>query len=1181
MRSVRSVVVALFVFALAPLTANAQTATYHLHNESSSNPLYRALKSAGPDTASVAIQSVDLKNHSAGTEMLTAWETMTGVPGVGGTIPGSSTVTFTLWMKKTASFGVISAYASIQLSGSTVLCSSEGAQLSTTLSPIGFSCQTPPSPITMTSSDQFRMFVGYVINTSPGNKSVKVELDFEGILEGNYDSRVVVPLPPPPSIGGLNPASGPVNWNVTVSGANFGATQGTSTLTFNGTPATPTSWSDTSISAPVPTGATTGPVVATVTGTASNGVNFTVVPPPTIASVVPATAHRGDNVTITGANFLSTQGASTVTFNGSAASPSTWSDTTIVTPVPAAATTGPVVVTVSAQASNSTAFTVILPGTIAGTITRTTGGTPLMGAAVQAVLQGVIKSTTTTPADGTYSIPNLDPATYDLRVHATGYFSEVRSTVVPPDATATVNVAMSQPGSIGGTVTQANGTTPIPGAAVTMFLAGIEKGRTSTNASGGYSIPALHTGSYTLQVAYVGYGTHEQGALVTENTNTVANVSLSPAPGGPVNYAYDELGRLVSVVDPSGAVATYTYDAVGNILSIGRIGAGTVAITEFTPNSSSVGAVVTIYGTGFSATAGQNTITFNGTPAVVTSATPTKLVTTVPAGAATGPIAVTTPTGSATSNSNYIVTADPGVPAITGFTPTIGPAGTVVTVSGSNFETVAANNRVTVNETFATVGTVTATSIATTIPASSTSGRIKVATPKGTAVSADDFFIPPPPYVATDVVFTSRMGYGDANALSVPVNTAGKIALVLFDGEAGHRVALKISGATYSGGSVKGFKPHGGQLLDTGFTTLGVFIDPKLLFASGAYTLLVDPNLSFVGSVTLTLYDVPPDFTGPIVPGGAAIPVPLDTPGQNARLTFTGVPGQKIAVSASVAPVGKLAILKPDGSTLGWVSTGTSPSFLDTLTLPVAGTYTVLVDPDKENTGSLTVTLHDAADVPMSIVPGGSAVVATTTTPGQRVVASFTASATQRVSLKLSNLSVGTGLGCKGSVSIVDSNQTVLRQNTCLVVTSDAFLDVTDALAAGTYAVIFDPAGSLVGSATLTLYDVPPDVTGTLIVNASPTPVTFSQPGQNASFTFEGALNETVKVRIDPNSLTPTRCVLVEVVRQTGSVVLSSANACGTTYEVQHTLSAADTYIVKLDPSGPNAGTLSVRVFNP
>src|SRR5258707_3570526 len=82
--------------------------------------------------------------------------------------------------------------------------------------------------------------------------------------------------PPPASIASLSPTSGLVGTSVTIAGANFGATQGTSTVKFNGTLAVPTSWSATSIVAPVPAGATTGNVVVAVGGVASNGVSFTV-----------------------------------------------------------------------------------------------------------------------------------------------------------------------------------------------------------------------------------------------------------------------------------------------------------------------------------------------------------------------------------------------------------------------------------------------------------------------------------------------------------------------------------------------------------------------------------------------------------------------------------------------------------------------------------------------------------------------------------------------------------------------------------------------------------------------------------------------------------------------------------------------------------------------------------------
>ena len=75
---------------------------------------------------------------------------------------------------------------------------------------------------------------------------------------------------------GLNATRGPVGTEVTITGAAFGATQGSSTVTFNGSIGIPKSWSDTKIVVPVPEAATTGPVVVTVKGIASNSVLFTV-----------------------------------------------------------------------------------------------------------------------------------------------------------------------------------------------------------------------------------------------------------------------------------------------------------------------------------------------------------------------------------------------------------------------------------------------------------------------------------------------------------------------------------------------------------------------------------------------------------------------------------------------------------------------------------------------------------------------------------------------------------------------------------------------------------------------------------------------------------------------------------------------------------------------------------------
>lgn len=96
---------------------------------------------------------------------------------------------------------------------------------------------------------------------------------------GTSTSSIVTPPPPPgpPSINSLSAKTGLVGELVTVSGSNFGSSQGSSTVTFNGTSASSiASWSGATVVAKVPSGATTGKVVVTVGGAASNGVNFTV-----------------------------------------------------------------------------------------------------------------------------------------------------------------------------------------------------------------------------------------------------------------------------------------------------------------------------------------------------------------------------------------------------------------------------------------------------------------------------------------------------------------------------------------------------------------------------------------------------------------------------------------------------------------------------------------------------------------------------------------------------------------------------------------------------------------------------------------------------------------------------------------------------------------------------------------
>src|SRR5262249_379908 len=124
---------------------------------------------------------------------------------------------------------------------------------------------------------------------------------------------------------------------VTISGANFGSSQGGSSVTFNGVPATVSTWGSSSIDVSVPTGATTGNVTVTVSGAASNEAAFTV---DRILYNTPQTGAAGTLVTIGGSGFGATQSSSTVLIGSTEMTVFSWSDTQIQAVVASDTTTG-------------------------------------------------------------------------------------------------------------------------------------------------------------------------------------------------------------------------------------------------------------------------------------------------------------------------------------------------------------------------------------------------------------------------------------------------------------------------------------------------------------------------------------------------------------------------------------------------------------------------------------------------------------------------------------------------------------------------------------------------------------------------------------------------------------------------------------------------------------------------
>jgi len=803
-----------------------------------------------------------------------------------------------------------------------------------------------------------------------------------------------------PIIISLSRTSGPVGTAVTINGFNFGATQGTSTVKFNGVIATPSGWSNTSITAPVPTSATTGAVVVTLSGAASNSVTFLVTTrlgiatinggsPPSAGSpfsvVVQAGDAAGNPATVnaaTGVSLSLATGTGTLggTLTGTIAA---GADQVTITGVTYSKPETGVVVTANRASGdvltsgNSASFTVgagvaTKLAFIAQPANANAGGAvpgpptiavqDASGATVTSATVPIAITIGTNPSGGTLSGTTTKNAVSgitsfgDLSINlaGNGYTLAASATGLTGATSATFNVG--QAGTIAGSVTRAGGGSGIGGALVEALQSGVVRDSDLTDANGGYSIPGLVVGTYDVRASAGGYATQTQaGTSVTSGATTTANFSLSDvAETSGVLYVYDELQRLTAVINPIGEAARYEYDAVGNLLSVARYNSSQVSIIEFTPNNGPVGTAVTIYGTGFSTTPSQNTVTFNGLTGTVTSSTATQIVTSVPTGGSTGPISVTAPSGSATSSAPFTVTSSSNATTITGFSPTVGAPGTTVTITGTKFDTTPWKNAVALNITRTTVSSATATSITTSVPSGSGSGRISVATAFGKAISAADFFIPPSPYTAADAEFVGRMTIG-GNSLTATIGTSGKIGLVVFDAIAGQTVDLGINSISMAG-ALKIYDPKGGLAVTSSnvSTSTNIDLQPSI---TGTYTILIDPSGTSTGAITLTLSEEAD--AGPIFINGPSAVITINRVGQRARVIFGGNQGQQVTVAVAGNTMGDITVtlLKPDGTQQTSTTSSASSFNLVTQTLPVAGTYILLVDPSGTNTGSLNLSV--------------------------------------------------------------------------------------------------------------------------------------------------------------------------------------------------------------------------------
>ncbi len=150
-----------------------------------------------------------------------------------------------------------------------------------------------------------------------------------------------------PQISGISPNYGAPAALVTITGTGFGTTQGGGSVTVGGAPSYVVSWSNTSIAIQVPSRATTGSIVVTAGGGASNGAPFTFYSEPSITSLSVDSGPVGTSVTINGSNLLDGDSKPTVTFDGTPAAITSDSSGSIQVTVPIGATSGRLLVRVN------------------------------------------------------------------------------------------------------------------------------------------------------------------------------------------------------------------------------------------------------------------------------------------------------------------------------------------------------------------------------------------------------------------------------------------------------------------------------------------------------------------------------------------------------------------------------------------------------------------------------------------------------------------------------------------------------------------------------------------------------------------------------------------------------------------------------------------------------------------
>ena len=301
--------------------------------------------------------------------------------------------------------------------------------------------------------------------------------------------------------------------------------------------------------------------------------------------------------------------------------------------------------------------------------------------------------------------------------------------------------------------------------------------------------------------------------------------------------------------------------------------------------------------------------------------------------------------------------------------------------------------------------------------------------------------------------------------LVVTTTAPGQNAKHTFTGAINTRLSLNLMNVSITQVKVSVLKPDGTNLIVKTVGVSGGFAEPVKLPVGGTYKVVVDPQSSYYGSVTVGLYAVPADTTGTLTLG-TPLTISTTVPGHNATRTFTGTAGQRVSFNFTnvTMPSVKVIVKAPNGSTVLQDTFGTDGDFVDPRTLPVAGTYTVTIDPQGASTGNVTLTFYN---VPADPTGTGSCA---NTVPGQncKITLSGVSSGTHTLTVT-TNVPAATGQTQSVSLTVYQGTSTVPANQVGFGSFGPGGPPSFDVFfpANGTYTIVVDQFGVATGTTTV------------------------------------------------------------------------------------------------------------------